>query len=83
MIAYETIDVSVKNKFSIVIRYIYENEFLLKVSRLLTAKYRVNADGIAEIILIELAKILQRYKNEVVAQIYDGAPVMKDIRGSS
>ena len=46
MIGYETTDVSVNNKFSIVIRYIYENEFLLKVSRLLTAKYRVNADGI-------------------------------------
>ena len=38
---------------------------------------RVNAEGISEVILNELEKILQGDKKKLIAQTYDGASVMR------
>ena len=38
---------------------------------------RVNSEGILEVILNELVKILQGDKKKLVAQTYDGASVMR------
>ena len=76
VIADETTDISVQNQLSIVLRYIHQGNVVERFWGFFKPK-RVNADGISEIILTELAKILQGNTNKVIAQTYDGASVMK------
>ena len=76
VIADETTDVSVQNQLSVVLRYINEGRVVERFWGFFQPK-RVNAEGIAEVILTELAKILQGNKNKLIAQTYDGASVMR------
>ena len=76
VIADETTDISVQNQLSIVLRYIHQGNVVERFWGFFKPK-RANANGISEIILTELAKILQGNTNKVIAQTYDGASVMK------
>ena len=72
----ETTDVSVQNQLSLVIRYIHDYKVVERFWGFFQPD-RVNADGIANVILTELEKILKGDKKKVVAQTYDGASVMR------
>ena len=76
IIADETTDVAVKNQLSIVIRYVHDCRVVERFWGFFQPE-RVNADGIAEVIMRELATIVQGDSSKVVAQTYDGASVMK------
>ena len=76
VIADETTDVSVQNQLSIVIRYINNESVVERFWGFFQPK-RVNAEGISEVILNELEKILQGDKKKLIAQTYDGASVMR------
>ena len=76
VIADETTDISVQNQLSIVVRYIHRGNVVERFWGFFKPK-RANADGISEVILTELDKILQGNKKKVIAQTYDGASVMK------
>ena len=76
VIADETTDVSVQNQLTLVIRYIHNCKVVERFWGFFKPD-RVNADGIANVILEELEKILKGDKKKVVAQTYDGASVMR------
>ena len=76
IIADETTDVSIQNQLSLVIRYIHNCKVVERFWGFFQPD-RVNADGIANVILTELEKILKGDKKKVVAQTYDGASVMR------
>ena len=76
VIADETTDISVQNQLSIVVRYTHQGNVVERFWGFFRPK-RANADGISEVILTELAKILQGNKKKIIAQTYDGASVMK------
>ena len=76
VIADETTDVAVQNQLSLVIRYVHECRVVERFWGFFQPE-RVNAVGIADVILTELATILKGDKGKVVAQTYDGASVMR------
>ena len=76
VIADETTDVSVQNQLTLVIRYIHNCKVVERFWGFFKPD-RVNADGIANVILEELEKILKEDKKKVVSQTYDGASVMR------
>lgn len=75
----DTTDVSCKSQFTIIVRYIVDNEIKERFLGFFDVSENKKAEGLANLILSELS--IRGCKNKLVSQTYDGASVMSGVKG--